>query len=138
MVNKHDHLDPRALVWGNVMHHIHHSLLIVEDEPLISMMLEQMVGDLGWTVVGSAHTEANAFELLNHSQPQVALLDINLGLTTSLAVASTCKDRGIFVIFTTGYTARDVPSQCGNAPILAKPFTPDDLAQALKRAHETT
>ncbi len=120
------------------MHHIHHSLLIVEDEPLISMMLEQMVGDLGWTVVGSAHTEANAFELLNHSQPQVALLDINLGLTTSLAVASTCKDRGIFVIFTTGYTARDVPSQCGNAPILAKPFTPDDLAQALKRAHETT
>lgn len=115
------------------MHHINNSLLIVEDEPLISMMLEEMASELGWTVLGSAHTEANAFELLNNSQPEVALLDINLGLTTSLAVASTCKDRGIFVIFTTGYTARDIPSQCGDAPILAKPFTPDELKQALKR-----
>jgi CheY-like chemotaxis protein len=116
------------------MHHVDHSLLIVEDEPLISMMIEEMVDELGWTVVGSAHNEANAFQLLNGSRPHVALLDINLGLTTSLAVASTCKDRGIFVIFTTGYTARDVPRQCGNAPILAKPFSTQELEQALARA----
>ena len=115
------------------MHHIDHSLLIVEDEPLISMMIEEMAGDIGWTVVGSAYSEANAFELLNRSKPHVALLDINLGLTTSLAVASTCRERGISVIFTTGYTAQDVPSQCGNAPVLAKPFSFEDLQQALEK-----
>ncbi|WDR02710.1 response regulator [Devosia algicola] len=108
-------------------------LIIVEDEPLISLMIEDIAHDLGWLVVGSVHTEEDAFRLLGQCQPRVALLDINLGLTTSLAVASSCQDRGIPVIFITGYTARDVPSQCGGAPILAKPFSPCDLERSLKR-----
>lgn len=108
-------------------------LIIVEDEPLISMMMEDTARDLGWIVAGSAHSEADAFGLLERCHPSVALLDINLGLTTSLAVASSCRDRGIAVIFVTGYTARDVPLQCEDAPILAKPFSSVELERCLKR-----
>ena len=116
------------------MRHVNQNLIVVEDEPIIAMMIEDLAQELGWTVEGSAHTEAEAFSLLDKCRPQLALLDINLGLTTSLAVASSCRDRHIPVVFMTGYTARDVPSQCGDAPVLAKPFSPDDLGRALERA----
>jgi CheY-like chemotaxis protein len=116
------------------MQHVKQNLIVVEDEPIIAMMIEDLAQELGWTVEGSAHTEAEAFGLLNSCSPQLALLDINLGLTTSLAVASSCRDRRIPVVFMTGYCARDVPIQCGDAPILAKPFSPDDLERALRRA----
>lgn len=116
------------------MHQTSRHLIVVEDEPLLAMMIEDIVQDLGWTVDGSAHTEAEAFTVLARCAPTLALLDINLGLTTSLAVACTCRDRHIAVVFMTGYTARDVPLQCGDAPILTKPFSTDDLQQAIKRA----
>jgi len=108
-------------------------LMIVEDEPLIAMMIEEMADEIGWPVGGSLHTEADAFAFLNAHQPAIAVLDINLGLTTSLGIAAACHDRNIPVVFTTGYTAADVPSQCGNAPVLAKPFSTQELAVAIKR-----
>jgi CheY-like chemotaxis protein len=116
------------------MQAIDQSLIIVEDEPLISMMIGEIAEDLGWSVDGRAHCEADAFTLLSKSNPDLALLDINLGLTTSLAVAASCWERGIPVVFVTGYTARDVPPLCGDAPVLAKPFSPVDLDNALRRA----
>jgi CheY-like chemotaxis protein len=116
------------------MHQTSKNLIVVEDEPLLAMLIEDIVQDLGWTVDGSAHTEADAFIVLAGCTPTLALLDINLGLTTSLAIASTCRDRHIPIVFMTGYTARDVPLQCGDAPILTKPFSTDDLQQAIRRA----
>jgi CheY-like chemotaxis protein len=116
------------------MQHLDKSLIIVEDEPIIAIMIEDLVRELGWTVDGSAHTEANAFGLLANCSPKLALLDINLGLTTSLAVAASCRDRHIPIVFMTGYTAKDVPVQCGDAPVLAKPFSPEELERALRRA----
>lgn len=117
---------------GTSMAPVIQELIIVEDEPLISMMMGDTARELGWLVVGSAHSEADAFRLLERCEPSVAILDINLGLTTSLAVASSCRDRGIAVIFVTGYTARGVPLQC-DAPILAKPFSSVDLERCLSR-----
>lgn len=110
------------------------NLIVVEDEPLISVMIEDMVQDLGWVVQGSARTEADAFTLLNRGEPDLALLDINLGLTTSLAIAASCRHRQIPIVFMTGYTARDIPTQCGNAPVVTKPFTQEQLDQAMHRA----
>ena len=116
------------------MHHIDRSLIVVEDEPLICVMIEEMVQDLGWAVEGCAHTEESAFDLLNASAPGLVLLDINLGLTTSLGVAASCRDRRIPIVFMTGYIARDIPSQCGDAPVVTKPFTEEQLDHAIRRA----
>lgn len=119
------------------MHQMPQSLIVVEDEPFIAVMIEGLVRDLGWTVDGSAATEAEAFSILATSKPQLAILDINLGMTTSLAVASLCRDRHIPILFMTGYTAKDVPLQCGDAPVLAKPFSPQELVLAMGRALAT-
>ncbi|RYG96835.1 MAG: response regulator [Alphaproteobacteria bacterium] len=116
------------------MHHSAQNLIVVEHEPVISLMIEELAQDLGWTVDGSAHTETTAFILLNSSEPKLALLDIDLGLDTGLGVAASCRDRHIPVVFMTDYTAANVPPQCGTAPIITKPFTPDQLSDAIERA----
>jgi CheY-like chemotaxis protein len=116
---------------------IEQNLIVVEDEPLIAMMIEELLAELGWTVDGSAHSEAEAFILLDRCSPKLALLDINLGLTTSLAVAASCRERHIPVVFMTGYSIQDVPRQRGDAPVLSKPFSPEDLKRALKWAIDT-
>ena len=108
-------------------------ILVVEDEPLIALMIEDMASDLGWKVEWTAHTEATALEILETHTPTLAFLDINLGQRNSLLVAEICRDRGISVVFTTGYTAKDIPPECGNAPVLPKPFSSKDFAIALQR-----
>jgi CheY-like chemotaxis protein/DNA-directed RNA polymerase subunit RPC12/RpoP len=107
-------------------------IVVIEDEPLIAMMVEQMAEDLGWKVEGSARTMADAITLLGVCNPSLALIDIRLGSDTGLAVAQECSHRGIPVVFMTGDTPRDIPEIYRGNPILAKPFTSSDMAEALQ------
>lgn len=112
------------------------SIIVVEDEPLISIMIEDMACELGWRVDGTAQTEAETFELLRHQRPTIAILDINLGGTTSFAVAAACRGQGIPVVFTTGYLAVDLPPECAGSPVLSKPFSIEEFASALQQSME--
>lgn len=112
------------------------SIIVVEDEPLISIMIEDMAGELGWRIDGTAQTEAKAFELLQRQRPTVAILDMNLGGATSFAVAAACRDQGIPIVLTTGYLAGDLPPECADAPVLPKPFSIEELASALHKCME--
>ena len=108
-------------------------IIIVEDEPLISIMIEDMAQGLGWIVAGCAYNADQALALVHTAKPSLALLDIELGRGTSLDVAAACRERGIPVLFVTGYTARDLPSECGDTPVLAKPFSAEQLSRAMGR-----
>jgi len=108
-----------------------YSLVIVEDEPVISLLIEVMAVDLGWRVEGCAYSEAAAFSLLDRASPDVVLLDVNFGSGDSLDVARSCRSRGIPVVFVTGYADAGLLRSFGPAPILPKPFTSEDLARAL-------
>lgn len=110
------------------------SLIVVDDDVATAFMIEEILKELGWLVDGVVHTEPDAFNLLNTTNPKLALLDINLGTTTSLGVATSCRDRGIPVVIMTAYTSRDLPPQLGDAPVLAKPFSPGALHRTLQRA----
>lgn len=109
-------------------------VMVVEDEPLIALMLEDMLRDLGWEVAATAYTESEAMAELDACRPSLAILDINLGRDNSLGVAAKCFERAIPVVFTTGYVACDLPHECGSAPVLTKPFSPLDLAISVERA----
>jgi CheY-like chemotaxis protein len=109
-------------------------MLIVEDEPIISMMIESFADDLGWAVAGTARSEAEALAILDTSVPTVAVLDIRLGgSATSLSLAAACRARSVPVLFVTAYTAQALPDACGDAPVLAKPFSTEDFETALAR-----
>jgi CheY-like chemotaxis protein len=110
-----------------------HQMLIVEDQPLISMMMEEMAADLGWDTL-SACTSDGALKELARSHPVLAILDIQLTTTDSLSVAEQCRALHIPIVFATGLSASDIPEECGDAPILTKPLLEDDFASAVQQA----
>lgn len=108
-------------------------MFIVEDEALVLLVFEDVAADLGWTVAGLAQDEATALRLLADVQPSVAVIDINLGRSNGFGVSAACHARGIPVLFVTAFTVDGVPPECGDDPILAKPFSIEDFGKALDR-----
>src|SRR5690242_12307025 len=78
-------------------------LLVVEDEMLIAMTIEDVLSDLGCTVVGPASSVAKAMDLLGKEEIDGAILDLNLKGEQAIPVAQALQDRGTPFFFLTGY-----------------------------------
>ena len=105
-------------------------VLLVEDEPMIAFALEDMVVELGYEVVGPAFRLAEALELAGGAAFDGAVLDVNLNEQRSFAVADLLQARGIPFLFATGYAEGGV-GWTGEAAVIAKPYSRDQLARAL-------
>jgi CheY-like chemotaxis protein len=110
-------------------------VLLVEDEAMIAMLLEDMLGDLGCEVVGPAYALARALELAQgDAQIDVAILDVNIAGRPVFEVADALRVRGVPMIFSSGYGGHGLRDIDQGAPVLAKPFRAGDLADALRLA----
>ncbi len=110
-------------------------VLVVEDEAMIALLLEDMLADLGCTVVGPAYTVESALEFANNGAViDVAVLDVNLGGKPVFAVADALRARQAPMIFSTGYGEGGLRDSDLGAPVLQKPFRAGDLTSALYRA----
>jgi CheY-like chemotaxis protein len=108
-------------------------VLIVEDESLLSLLLEEMLDDLGCKVVGTASTVTDALDAVGTVSADAAILDIKLGKEKSFAVAEALAARGVPFVFATGYGDGQVEDRWRDRPVLQKPFAQDQLAEALAR-----
>ncbi|MFD1704752.1 response regulator [Methylopila henanensis] len=106
-------------------------ILVVEDEAMISMMIEDMLIDQGVTVVGPAGSVAQALAMLDVEEVDGALLDVNLGGEKSFPIADVLTEKGVRIVFTTGYGESGVGSRYPTARTLQKPFRTADLESAL-------
>ncbi|MDO9223884.1 MAG: response regulator [Caulobacter sp.] len=106
-------------------------VLVVEDEMLVSMLLEDMLADFGCSVVGPAPTIAEAMPLATSAEIDVAVLDMNLGGAPIFPVADALKARGVPYIFASGYGAGSLGEDHRDTPMLQKPFRQADLERAL-------
>jgi CheY-like chemotaxis protein len=106
-------------------------VLVVEDEMMISMLVEDMLQDLNCTVVGPANGLAAALELAGGDGIDAALLDVNLAGQPVFAVADLLRGKGIPTIFSTGYGEAGLRDVDRGSPVLQKPFRAVDLARAL-------
>lgn len=108
-------------------------LLIVEDETLISLLIETTVRDLGHEAAGCAYSVADALTVLDERPETIdaAMLDVNLGGRLVYPVADALEARCIPYAFLTGYGAHGVPARFSHARVMQKPFTEDDLADAM-------
>jgi len=77
-------------------------ILIVEDEPLIALMLTDMLAELGFNVAASVAQVAEALAFLANEKVDIALLDVNIGAQKIDPVADLLAARGTPFIFTTG------------------------------------
>jgi CheY-like chemotaxis protein len=109
-------------------------ILIVEDEMMIAMLIEDMVRDLGHEPIGPAMTVEKALEMATAEALDAAILDVNLGKgAPSTPIAEALKSRGVPFLFATGYGSKGRPDEFGEAPVLQKPFSLDDLSRTLSQ-----
>jgi CheY-like chemotaxis protein len=109
------------------------SVLVVEDEPLISMMIEDLLDLIGHRVSASADSIADALPLVAAGDFDVAILDVNLSDGPSWPVADALAAGGKPFLLATGGHVTPPPLEHAAAPHLAKPFTLDSLKLALDR-----
>ena len=114
------------------------TVLVVEDEALIAMDLQWLLEEAGYRVLGPANSIAAAMALLDGDGPDVALLDVNLGRSDVFAVANELASRKTRVIFLTGHTAQKLPVAHRHRPLVAKPYLPHVLLQAVALAVSQT
>ncbi len=108
-------------------------ILVVEDEPIIALMLDEMLQELGFNVVASVSHVAAALDVIAQETIDVALLDVNLGSEQIGPVADLLAQRSCPFVFTTGYGQAGAPPAHADHVVLQKPFRTDDLAAALRR-----
>ena len=106
-------------------------VLVVEDEVLVSMLVEDELRDAGAEVLGPVPTLGGALRLVEAAAADggisAAVLDINLDGRHVGPVADRLAALGVPFVFTTGYGEGCDTGRHGAAPILSKPFSPERL-----------
>ena len=113
------------------------SLLVLEDEPLIAMMLQDELESLGLHVIGPVSNLKSALLLAETSNLDGALLDRNINGTLADAVADKLRGRKIPYIFVSGY-ACPAGLRHRDVPVLQKPFNKIEFRMALLSLLERT
>jgi DNA-binding NtrC family response regulator len=101
---------------------------------MIAILIEDMILDFGSEVVGPAARLEEARRMAGSAELDAAILDINVGGAVVFPVADILQERGIPVIFATGYGATALPSRFHGSLTLSKPFSYQSLAEALRTA----
>lgn len=106
-------------------------VLVVEDEPMIRLLLDDMLTDIGYTMAAEAGGLDEALSVAKQGGFDVAILDVNLNGQPITPVVDVLVERGVPFVFVSGYARRGIPDEHRNAPLLQKPFQADGLARAL-------
>lgn len=110
-------------------------VLVVEDEMMVSMLIEDMLSDLGCTVIGPASRLDEAIALAETVALDCAVLDVNLGGQPIFPLADILRAKGAPFAFATGYGDAGLRDVDRGAPVLQKPFRESDLARVLSELH---
>ncbi len=109
-------------------------VVLVEDEPLVSMMMQDLLTDLGCEVAAAFGALAPALAWLSRQEtpPDGAVLDVNLGGgETVFPLAEALRARGVPFVFATGYGV--LPSDgYPDTPLLNKPVNQDQLLPVVR------
>ena len=111
------------------------SVLIVEDEPLIAMMLEDFLETLGHRVAGTCDSLDEAIAKVEEGGFDLAIIDVQLKDGQQVwPLADRLAEEGTPFIIATGGHVEPPPEQHADAPILAKPYTIEAIEPALEQA----
>ena len=106
-------------------------LLIIEDNWMMSHMIEDVAVMLNIDVVGIANSWDETEKLLTANMPHFAIVDINInGAVDGIKIARRLKEMGIKFLFLTAYKDMDTIKEAAElSPFsyLIKPITPENL-----------
>lgn len=106
-------------------------VLIVEDEPMVAWLLQDILVDFGCTVVGPADCVEQALSMIEAQSVDLAVLDLNLRGQMSYPVADALAARNAPFVFTTGYARNRLMESYRHHPYLLKPYHRSAMRDAL-------
>ncbi|MFS8137644.1 MAG: response regulator [Thermomonas sp.] len=114
------------------------TILMVEDEMNLAMMLEDILEDAGYRVLKAGRLP-QALEIVAQSgldeasRIDVAILDINLAGVQVFPLAEILRARGVPFVFTSGYGRDGIPEDYRDSAVLQKPYGADSILSTLQR-----
>src|SRR5450631_1417483 len=109
-------------------------ILVVEDEPMIGMLIEDMLVEIGCKNIETAVSIDSALKYLANARTDFAILDVNLSGAHSYPVAAELRSRKIPFVFVSGYDAGSLDAAYSDVHILQKQFRIGDLDSAIDLA----
>jgi len=110
------------------------SILIVEDEPLIAMMLEDFILSLGHEVSGNCDSVNSALAEVEKGAFDLAILDVNLKGESVWPVAAALRSKGTPFVLATGGHVDPPPAEFASVPMIEKPYTIDRVTPVIDAA----
>jgi CheY-like chemotaxis protein len=111
-------------------------ILIVEDEWFLAMMLQDMLAELGHTVVAIASKLKEGLVIAEKGDFDFAILDVSLNGEMSHPIADVLDGKGLPYVFATGYSEAGIRGAQSKSkrPMLSKPYGLEDLRRILPRS----
>lgn len=107
-------------------------VLVVEDETLIAFLLQDVLEEDGFKVLGPAATLSEAMALAAADPaPDAAVMDLNLRGEMSWPAVDILLGRGVPVVIVSGYGALDAVRDRPIAAVLAKPVNPEVVSRTV-------
>jgi len=113
-------------------------ILVVEDEPLIAMMLAQMLNEFGCEYIGPIGNRKTALECARTEEMDAAILNLVIGGEKAYDVAEALAARGIPFGFASGVHRDGFAKEWFDRPYLEKPFTSADVWRLLSQVFAET
>lgn len=108
------------------------SVLIVEDEFLIGLMLVKEITGAGGTSVGPVTTVADALKEIDSRTIDLVILDAKLVDGSGADLAVCLDDRRVPYVVVSGYDEVNLPDGLRRAPFIAKPISVPVLLQTIE------
>ena len=108
------------------------SILVVEDEIMVSDLIADILTDSGLKVAGPFRSNRDCMDFLDHDRPDAAVLDFNIADGTSGPIAQRLQDMGVPFIVASAY-----PREIASGPVasalrwISKPFSEASLTEGV-------
>jgi DNA-binding NtrC family response regulator len=109
------------------------SVLIIEDEFIIGMMLLSEIERAGATSIGPVTSVADALKKIESEVADVAIVDSKLADGSAAHLADALEHRGMRYVVVSGYEEANLPKGLKGAPFVPKPISLPLLIETIQR-----
>lgn len=115
------------------------NILICDDAAFMRMMIKDILTKNGYTIVGEAENGQKAVEKYNETKPDLVMMDITMpemdGIQALKKIKATDPNAAIIMCSAMGQQTMVIESiQSGAKDFIVKPFQPDRVLEAVKKA----